>query len=462
MNHSMNILIAEDTDSMREAMVQILQKEGYSIVAAASGREALDFLRNQHFKIVITDYKMGDVSGLDVLKAAKERSADAVVLVITAYGTIELAVEMIKRGAWDFMTKPFSREALILKISRARNEIEDRIKSHQLIDENAYLRDEINRQFNAGEIIGQSSEIKALFTAIKKMAASDSAVFISGESGTGKELVARAIHQNSPRSEGPFIRVNCGALAEGVLESELFGHEKGSFTGALRQKKGRFELAHKGTLFLDEIGDIPLNTQVKLLRVIQEKEFERVGGEETLKVDVRIISATHRDLPQYVKTGKFREDLYYRLHILPVHLPPLRQRKEDIPLLIRHFLNRMTRERGLPEFEISKEAVRILMDYPWPGNVRELENAMERILVLTDKPRIDTDILGFLNLVPFGTEIAKTSWNLEANLAAVERELLEKAMQKTQGIKAKAARLLGLKEGALYYKLEKYGLLQKE
>jgi two-component system response regulator HydG len=461
MTEQIKILIAEDTDSMREAMVQILRKEGYQITAVADGRQAAELIQKQSVDLVITDYKMGELSGMDVLKAVRSKSQDTEVLIITAYGTIELAVEMMKAGAWDFMTKPFSRDALTLKIKRAVEHIKRQHQYSRLAEENRYFREEINQQFNTGEMIGHTPEMQAVFTAIRKIASSDSAVFISGESGTGKELVARAIHENSPRKEGPFIRVNCGALAEGVLESELFGHEKGAFTGALKQKRGRFELADKGTLFLDEIGDFPLNTQVKLLRVIQEKEFERVGGEDTLTVDVRIIAATHRNLPEDVKAGRFREDLYYRLHILPISLPPLRQRKEDIPALAEYFLERLSRERGLVKPDFTKEAIQTMMNYPWPGNVRELENAIERVLVLSESQIISNDALSFLKS-DFGTEIAKTSWNLEASLTDLERSLLEKAMERCHGVKAKAARLLGIKESALYYKLEKYGLLQKE
>ena len=461
MADKIKILIAEDTDSMREAMTQILVKEGYQITAAADGRQAVTLLQNQQFDLVITDYKMGELSGMDVLKAVRSKSANTEVLVITAFGTIELAVEMMKAGAWDFMTKPFSRDTLTLKVKRAVDQIKKQNHYQRIAEENRYFREEIHQQFNTGKMIGQTPEMQAVFVSIRKIAFSDSAVFISGESGTGKELVARAIHENSLRKEGPFIRVNCGALAEGVLESELFGHEKGAFTGALKQKKGRFELADKGTLFLDEIGDIPVNTQVKLLRVIQEKEFERVGGEETLTVDVRIIAATHRNLPEDVKAGRFREDLYYRLHILPVTLPALRQRKEDIPALAAYFLDRLSRERGFRKPDFTREAIQTLMNYPWPGNVRELENAIERILVLNESQTIDEDALSFLNS-DSGTEIAKTSWNLEAGLADLERSLLEKAMNRCHGVKARAARLLGIKESALYYKLEKYGLLQKE
>ncbi len=459
MTDEIRILIAEDTDSMREAMTEILRKAGYQITAVPDGQAALSYLEKNRVDLVITDYKMGTVSGHDLLKAVKQSHMSAEVLMITAFGTIDLAVEMMQAGAWDFMTKPFSKETLILKVKRAAERILERGRAHRLQEVNAYLNDEIDERFNAGEMIGQTPEMKAVFTSIIKIAKSDSAVFITGESGTGKELVARAIHRNSGRSQAPFIRVNCGALAEGVLESELFGHEKGSFTGALKQKKGRFELADRGTLFLDEIGDIPMNTQVKLLRVIQEKEFERVGGETTLRVDVRIIAATHRNLPEEVRKGNFREDLFYRLHILPVALPPLRQRQEDIPLLTKHFIRKLARERSLDPAELTSDALDLLKKYPWPGNVRELENAVERVLVLNESNEITAKNFAFLNT---GTEIAQTSWDLEACLSAMEREMLVKALERTRGVKAKAARLLGIKEGALYYKLEKYGLLNKE
>lgn len=458
---NLQILVVEDNESMREGMVQVLRKVGHQVEQASNGKEGFSLLGKKSIDLVITDYKMAEMDGLQLLKKIKEISPDTEVIVITAYGTIEIAVEAMKAGAWDFITKPFSKDELKLKVDRVSILIQERLAASRLAEENKYLKEEMGVKFNYGEIVGESPLMKEIYRTIEKVTESDTSVLIYGESGTGKELVARAIHFSSLRKEGPFIRVNCGALAQGVLESELFGHEKGAFTGALRRKRGRFELANKGTLFLDEIGDIPLETQIKLLRVLQEKEFERVGGEETVSVDVRVIAATHRDLPEEVHQGRFREDLYYRLHILPIHLPPLRDRKEDIPLLATYFLKRLGQEMRKPDLFLSEESVPVLKAYDWPGNVRELENVLERAVVLTDGNKIDPKSLSFMVTESRGTKVAQKSWDLEKNLTQVEKELLERALKATRGIKAKAARLLGIKEGALYYKLEKYNLLEK-
>ena len=457
----LRILIVEDNESMREGMVQVLRKEGHDVSEATNGSEGLSQAATRPFDLVITDYRMAGTDGLQLLKEIKKKAAETEVIVITAFGTIELAVEAMKAGAWDFIQKPFTKDELKLKVQRVIHVIQGRQASRRLIEENRYLKEEVESCFNFGEIIGQSPRMQEIYKTIGKVAASDTSIMIYGESGTGKELVARAIHQNSPRAEKPFVRVNCGALAEGVLESELFGHEKGAFTNAYRQKKGRFELAAHGTLFLDEIGDIPLSTQVKLLRVLQEKEFERVGGEETIRVDVRVITATNKDLMKEVEEGRFREDLYYRLHILPIHMPPLRERREDIPLLADHFLSRLSRERRKPDLQISEDGMALLTQYQWPGNVRELENVLERAVVLAEKSDITGESLAFMVSKPKGTKIADTTMNLNDTLAAVEKEKLLQALDQTNGVKARAARLLGLKESALYYKLEKYGLLDR-
>lgn len=458
----MHILVVEDNETMREGMVQILRKTGYQVSEASSGNQGLNITQKHSIQIIITDYKMAGMDGISLLKRVKKEKPEIEIIIITAYGTIDVAVEAMKEGAWDFITKPFSKDELQLKVNRLARVILEREEANRLSDENRYLRDELEVHFNYSEIIGESLSMKKIYQTIEKVSKNDTSILIYGESGTGKELVARAVHFNSLRKDGPFVRVNCGALAEGVLESELFGHEKGAFTGALKQKRGRFELAHRGTLFLDEIGDIPLNTQVKLLRVIQEKEFERVGGEITIRIDVRLIAATHRNLLEEVSTGRFREDLYYRLHILPIQIPPLRERKEDIPLLSNHFLKRLGAEIGKPNLHLTQEAVQLLLSYGWPGNVRELENVLERAAVLAEKPEISERDLLFITMENKGTKIADTSWDLEANLASLERELLEKALKTTKGVKVKAAKLLGIKEGALYYKLEKYGLFGKE
>jgi two-component system, NtrC family, response regulator HydG len=455
------VLVVEDNDTMREGMIAVLRKEEYAVEEAQDGASALAALEKKPADLVITDLRMAGMNGLELLETIRLRWPATEVILITAYGTIELAVDAMKAGAWDFITKPFSGDALKLKADRAFAIVSERRSVSRLRDENQYLRDEFDGGRGHAEMVGRSPRMEAVFQDIRKIAASESSVLIFGESGTGKELVARAIHVQSARNGGPFIRVACGALAEGVLESELFGHEKGAFTGAIRQKPGRFELADRGTLFLDEIGDISAATQVKLLRVLQEKEFERVGGEEILRVDVRIIAATHRELLEEVHRGRFREDLYYRLHILPLHLPPLRERKEDIPLLAGHIIRRIAPEIRKPVAELTDDGMRILTSYDWPGNVRELENVLERALVLSEHNRIDSQSLSFLNILPKGMKVANGQTNLDEALAAVEKQMIETALSESKGVKARAAKMLGIKESALYYKLEKYGLIQK-
>jgi len=454
------VLIVEDNDAMRDGMSQILQKAGYSVLAARGGPEGLAILERQAADLVICDYKMAEMDGIEVLKRLRGRFPDVLSIVMTAFGTIELAVEAMKAGAWDFVNKPFSQEELLLKTSRAAEVVNQRRQVLRLAEENRFWRDEDVR-FNYGEIIGESSGMKAVYRTISRVAPNDTSVLIYGESGTGKELVARAVHFQSSRKDFPFIRVNCGALAEGILESELFGHEKGAFTGAIRRKKGRFELADRGTLFLDEVGDLPFGIQVKLLRVLQEREFERVGGEETLRVDVRVIAATHHILQDEVKSGRFREDLFYRLHILPIQLPPLRERKEDIPLLAAHFIKRLGRELRKPEMRLSESGLNVLTAYDWPGNIRELENVLERAVVLSEGNEIGEADLSFMTSEAQGTKVADSFLNLGAVLASVEKRQIENALKAAGGIKAKAARLLGVKESALYYKLEKYKLRKR-
>jgi two-component system response regulator HydG len=459
--NGISLLIIEDNDAMRDGMSQILKKAGYSVWEARSGRDGFSILEKQAVDLVITDFKMAETDGIQVLKHVKERFPEVEVIVMTAFATVELAVEAMKGGAWDFVTKPFSQEELKIKMARAAEMIEQRRRAGRLAEENRFWREEEDVRFNYGEIIGESPVMKKVYDTIARVAPGDTSVLIYGETGTGKELLARAVHFHSQRKEWPFIRVNCGALAEGVLESELFGHEKGAFTGAIRRKKGRFELADKGTLFLDEVGDLPLGIQVKLLRVLQEKEFERVGGEETLKADVRLIAATHRNLQEEVRNGRVREDLFYRLHILPVTLPPLRERREDIPLLAAHFLKRLGRELRKPGLSLADSGLEILLAYDWPGNVRELENVLERAVVLSDGNEIDGSGLSFITSGLQGTKIAGSTMNLEAVLASVEKRHLENALKASGGVKSKTARLLGIKEGALYYKLEKYKLSKR-
>ncbi|NIR51843.1 sigma-54-dependent Fis family transcriptional regulator [candidate division KSB1 bacterium] len=445
---------------MREGIARVVEKMGYHAVETADAEQALPQLDKNRFVLVVTDYKLPGMDGIGLLQKVKESSPETEVLIITAYGTIELAVEAMQKGAADFITKPFSPEELNIKIEKILERIQERAEFNRISEENLYLREEMDVRFNYGEIVGDSPNMQEVYRTIEKVAKGDSSVIIYGESGTGKELVARAIHKASPRKDKPFVRVNCGALAEGVLESELFGHEKGAFTGALRRKKGRFELAQHGSIFLDEIGDIPLATQMKLLRVLQEKEFERVGGEETLSIDVRIIAATNKNLKAEIADGRFREDLYYRLHIIPIYLPPLREREADIPLLTEHFINKIRSELNMPNLAIDPTAIHRLKEYDWPGNIREFENILERAAVLCDASRIRaTDIPFHVDTGTPANDIPSTSLDLNESLEKVEKQLIEKAMDRAGGVKTEAAKLLNIKASALYYKLEKYGLI---
>jgi len=447
-----HILIVEDNTTMREGIVQILSSMGHEVHGASSGKEGLQYFHFANPEFVITDLKMDDIDGMKVLKEIRETSPETIVMIITAFGTIELAVEAMKMGAYDFITKPFPPDLLRVKVSKGLELI--RAKA-----ENTYFRQEQNKK-TSESIIGDSTAIKEVKEQVSKAAHVDSTVLITGESGTGKELIARAIHMQSNRKDKPFIKVDCAALAEGVLESELFGHERGSFTGATARKQGRFELADKGTLFLDEIGNLSSNIQLKLLRVLQDRSFERVGGNKTINIDVRIIAATNIDLKNEVKEGRFREDLFYRLHIVPIQLPPLRKRKTDIPTLVQHFGQKLSHKMGRP-FEVTSAAMDILKTYDWPGNIRELMNVLERIAVLTKNQVIDVEDLP--------TEIGKSNeindlkkgiknLTLDEALEEVEKRLILKAYQETGGVKTRTAEKLGIKTSALYYKLEKYGI----
>jgi len=459
MARKLNILIVEDNTTIREGIVRVVEKSGYGAVGVISAEQAIQSLQTSNFHIIISDYKLPGMTGIELLIWTKEAYPETEVLLITAYGTIELSVQAIQKGAADFLTKPFSPEELGLKLSILAEKVAQKGKLRRVSEENLYLREQLDIHFNFGEIIGDSAAMQPVYRTIKKLSKSDSTVIIYGESGAGKELVARSIHKAGLRKERSFVRVNCGALAEGLLESELFGHEKGSFTGALKQKKGRFELADNGTIFLDEIGDIPLNAQVKLLRLLQEQEFERVGGEETLKVDVRVIAATNKDLKKEIAAGRFREDLYYRLYIIPIYLPSLRERKSDIPLLLEHFIQKMKRHLNLPELNISGQAQKALVQYDWPGNIREFENLIERLAVLCENNTIEVSDLPFGSSEGKSVQLPVGSFNLNESLQTVERQLLRQAMEKSKGVKTEAARLLGIKTSALYYKLEKYKLL---
>ncbi len=461
------VLIIDDHDSMREGLELLLRRRGHRTLSADGGKEGLELL-DEGPDLVITDLKMAHVDGMDVLRHVKRASPETEVLVITGYGTIEKAVEAMKLGAADFLTKPFSPEEFGVKVDRLLSQREERSRLREenvaLRVENAYLKEEAEARY--GRIVGESTAMKEVFRWIDRVARSQSTVMIYGESGTGKELVARAIHAGSARHDGPFVRVNCGALAEGLLDSELFGHEKGAFTGAEKKRRGRFELADGGTLFLDEISTVSPATQVRLLRVLQERELERVGGEETIEVDVRIIAATNTPAEVLLGHDGFREDLYYRLHVVPITLPPLRDRLEDIPPLVEHFVQKLRQRTNASVSQVSRDALDRLRGYAWPGNVRELENVVERALVLAEG-----DVLGLEDLPPLGgngranltpapdeSGFPETGLDLNEAMEGMEERLLRKALAQAGGVKAEAARLLGLKPSALYYKLEKYGI----
>ncbi|MCB1152276.1 sigma-54-dependent Fis family transcriptional regulator [bacterium] len=456
------ILVIDDNETMREGMQTIIARMGHEALAAGSGTEGVALFEKGGVDVVLTDLKMEGMDGIEVLTACKAINEACIVVVITAFGTIEVAVEAIKKGAFDFIQKPFSQDVLRLKISQAL-EFSQLARSKELLEEeNRYLREDRDREYAIDQMIGESDALKDILKTVEKVAKGDSTVYIHGESGVGKELIARAVHEQSHRKGGPFITVNCSALAEGVMESELFGHEKGSFTGAVRKKLGRFELADKGTLFLDEIGDISPLIQLKLLRVLQEREFERVGGQSTIHVDVRIICATNKDLKEEVAKGNFREDLFYRLHIVPINVPPLRERREDIPLLADHFLGKLTSRTRQEITKIAPDAIKALSEYHWPGNIRELENVIEQSMVLCEGATIDKDDLpSFITneqAVPnLRTQLGKRPLN--EILEDLERSLIKEAYERSGRVKTETAKLLGIKTSALYYKLEKYGLI---
>jgi two-component system response regulator HydG len=465
------VLIIDDNETIREGLSHVIKKMGHVPIRAASGQEGVARFKEVSPDFVISDLKMDGLDGVEVLRAVRELDPDCPTMIVTAFGTIETAVEAMKLGAFDFLIKPFAPEVVRLKVERALELRAARRERGRLKEENEYLRQA--EAARCGELVGASDVIKRVFGVIERVAPTDTSVAIYGESGTGKELVARAIHDGSRRSKGPFIKVNCGALAETLLESELFGHERGAFTGAVRRKPGRFELSDGGTLFLDEIGDISAALQAKLLRVLQEREFERVGGEQTLRVDVRVISATNKDLGKEVAEGRFREDLYYRLQVVPLMIPPLRERRQDIRLLVDHFIGKLAPRTNPQVTGVDPAALDRLHAYRWPGNVRELENVIEQALVFSDGALITLDALpdalrqngphlpSALG-VSAGTlplpSVDSSAVALPDLLDDLERQLILKAYTKAGGVKTETARLLGIKTSALYYKLEKYGI----
>jgi DNA-binding NtrC family response regulator len=455
MRRTGSILIVDDEDIMREILEALLTREGYQVRMAASGEEGLELARSVTFDAAIVDVMMPGMDGMTLLEELKKLDEDLPVLMITAFASVETAISAMKRGAFDYITKPFKNDEVLVVV---RNAVERR----QLVAENTALKQNLQAQAqNFSGIIGRSSRMKQVFNLIIQAAPSRSTILITGESGTGKELVARAIHMNSPRVDRAFVTVNSGNLPPELLESTLFGHVKGAFTGAINPKKGLCDLADKGSIFFDEIGNISPETQVKLLRVIQEREFMRLGGMETIRVDVRIIAATNNDLRQMVEDGTFREDLYYRLHVINVFLPPLRERKDDIPLLAQHFLHKYGEENGKRDMEITAEALDLMMDYDWPGNVRELENVMERAVVLGNGPRLGPDLIpDHVRSAP-NFHIPKfvvppEGISFKDVITNVEKRLIESTLDAAGGVQKKAAELLKIKPTTLNEMIKRY------
>lgn len=450
---SFRILVVDDEPTQLELIGGFLKKQGFEAVLAESGEKALEIFRSEAIDLVLTDQKMPDMSGLDLLKALRALDPEAAVILITAYGTVETAVAAIKAGAVDYVTKPVNLDELLYRIEQVK-------ERRRLLSENRNLRETLEKNHRIEGIIGASGRMIEVLSLARRVAPSEATVLIRGESGTGKELIAKAIHYASARASSPLIRVNCAALPENLLESELFGHEKGAFTGAIAARKGRFELANGGTLFLDEIGDLSLPLQAKLLRVLQEREFERVGSSRSIRVDARILAATHRNLEALVKTGQFRDDLYYRLNVVTIVLPPLRERREDLPLLLDHFLRVFAEKNHKVMRGFTSEAREVLLRYDYPGNVRELENIIERAVVLTRD-----DVIGRADL-PLSAQGLEETESGQANLPAavegVERRMIREALVQAGGVQTRAAEMLGISERALRYKLKKYGLSSED
>ncbi|MFH2146023.1 MAG: sigma-54 dependent transcriptional regulator [Candidatus Omnitrophota bacterium] len=459
---AIRILIVDDDQSFRYLLEETLRKEGYEIVSASSGEEALGIFKNDSFDVVTLDIKMPGMDGFAVLSEIKKIRPEQLTVIITAYGAQKIAVEAVKQGAYDYFTKPFDVDELRLVIRRA-------VECSCLNRENRKLKEELHKKYDFGEIIGNSGKILEVLEVIKKVSSTDVTVLIQGESGTGKELVARSVHNNSPRKDRAFVKINCAAIPEGVLESELFGHEKGAFTDASFQKNGRFESANHGTIFLDEIGDMSLATQAKVLRVLQEKEFERVGSTRSIKVDVRIITATNKDLLRCVREGGFREDLYYRINVVSVNLPPLRERREDIPLLFEHLIGKFNKVFNKSIKHISLDALELLMKYNWPGNIRELENVLQRAIVLVEKEIITPQELPFyircvnedIKVKTDGVDFSKPLLDTVKEITEdVEKQIIIKALNRTNWNRTEAAQLLQISRKSLFNKMKRFNLLE--
>ena len=451
------ILVVDDEKNYLLVLSAVLEDEGYEVLTALGGQEALEIQKESDLDLILTDMKMPNMDGIDLLENIKSMDPDLPVIMMTAYGTVDKAVEAMQKGAYSYILKPFDNERLTIYVKKA-------ISTYQVVKENRRLRDAVESQYRFDNIIGKSKLIRDIFETIRKVAPSNATVLVEGESGTGKELVAKSIHFNSPRRDKPFVAVNCSALAENLLESELFGHEKGAFTGAVARKKGRFELADHGTLFLDEIGELSANLQVKLLRVLQEKALERVGGTQTISVDIRVIAATNKNLKEEMLNGRFREDLFYRLNVVQLVLPPLKERREDIRLLVNHFIEKYASERKsiIPVKGADQEVDRLFFDYSWPGNVRELENLIERVMILcpNDTIRVSDLPRGFKDNVhnALHLEGIPTNAKLYETLAMIEKALIERALRMTDNVQAHAANMLGIGKSGLNQKIKKYNL----
>lgn len=450
------IIVIDDEHRQRDILQTILEGEGYEVHTAPSAEDGIKLIKALNPDVVITDLKMGGMSGMQLLDTIPDDLIKPAVIIMTAYGTISSAVEAMKKGAFDYLTKPLEKDAIVLTVKKASERME-------LLKENIRLQDALFEKFKIEGIVGESKNMKAAMEVVRKVTPTSVTVLIQGESGTGKELIARAIHYNSPRRTGPFTAINCAAIPENLIESELFGYEPGAFTGATHRKIGIFESSDKGTLLLDEIGDLPSLMQTKILRVLQDKEVRRVGGKDNIKVDIRIIAATNKDLEKEVIKGTFREDLYYRLKVVTVNIPPLRDRKEDIPSLVRFFIDKYNNEFGKRTKGISDSAIKAIMDYHWPGNIRQLESVIERAVLMSDTDMINLDdIKGELRLPTdkgiLDIEIPEEGINFEE----LEKELIKKAMTRANNVAAKAARLLGMSYKTFWYRLEKFNISSKE
>ena len=449
------LLIVEDEAKMRRLLELNLTEEGYTLHNVADAEAGLKILRREKIDLVITDLKLPGMDGLEFLAAVKRVNAAIPVVVMTAFGTVETAVEAMKAGASDYVLKPFSLEEMKLIVRKELAVV-------RLQEENISLREALGHRYQYENIVAKSPKMQEVLAIVERIAPTNSTVLLGGESGVGKDMIARAIHQNSRRASGPFVKINCTAIPENLLESELFGYEKGAFTGAVNSKPGKFELADKGTIFLDEIGDVPGSTQVKLLRVLQDREFERLGGTRTIKVDVRVLAATNQDLRAALEQGSFREDLYYRLNVVPINIPTLRERKEDIPYLVDAFIERFARESGKRLTGITPPAMKLLMDFHWPGNVRELENIIERAVALSVGTMIDAPDIR-LDLSPSKSGVGSSGAAAPfpptgTTLEQFEDEIIREALRRAEGNKSQAARLLGLSRNALRYRLSKMGV----